>query len=405
MRLPFSLFLALKYLKPKRSLISVVGILSVFGIMLGVAAVIIVISVFNGFGEMWNEKLLGFNAHVQVMAPYGHLPEEGTLLTDIETREEVVGVSPVISTLALVKHGAEMEYVYVLGVHPDRLGQITSVETNITGTLDLWNDDVVLGAVLARSLRAGVGDRVLVYSSRNLSEGGELVLPAEPSVSGTFSIGSYEPESRFVIGSLDFARELTGMEEGVQYYHLAIKDPLNPRPFARRLQAELGDGYVVRTWMDIPENATFLQALAFEKKSMAIILLIITFVATFCVTATLITVVYQKTREIGILKSVGYSAWQIAQVFVIYGNIMCLFGISLGVAVGMLILRFRNGLAGVFQMEMFDPSVYGFYEIPARVDLGSLAGLLVLVYALCLLSTLVPAIRAATMDPVDALKG
>ena len=259
--------------------------------------------------------------------------------------------------------------------------------------------------VLARNLRVLPEQSVLVYSSRNLSLDNELVLPAEPKVSGTFSIGSYEPESRFVIGSLDFARELTGLEEGVQYYHIAIEDPLSPDGMAEKIAETLGRGYMVQTWMDLPENSTFLQALAFEKRSMAIILLIITFVSTFCVTATLITVVYQKTKEIGILKSIGYSAWQIARVFVLYGNIMCIIGMGLGVGVGCLVLKYRNQLAESFGIEMFNPSVYGFYEVPARIDVPDLAGLLGIVYALCLVSTLVPAIRAATMDPVDALRG
>jgi lipoprotein-releasing system permease protein len=249
--LPFSLFLALKYLKPKRSFISVVTAISVLGVLLGVAILVIVLSVMNGFDNMWRDKILSFKPHLTVTGRYGPVQDEEAVCSLIEHIPGVTGAAPIIQTLTLMQHDGMTTAPVILGVAPDRAGRVSRVPGSVPqGEFNLEDDRAVVGSDLARGMRIGVGARVLMYSPQNVMSPDELYLPEELTVSGLFELGMWDFDSRFVLTSLQTARDLTGMEQGADAVYVMTDDPFRFEEFASRVREAIGPGYTVRTWRE-----------------------------------------------------------------------------------------------------------------------------------------------------------
>ena len=404
----FSLFLALKYLRPKRSFTSVVTLISILGVVLGVAIVIIVRAVMTGFGDMWQEKILAFKPHLTVSAPRGVIDHEEALCKRIEAVPGVAAVSPSIETRVLAEYEHRVVAPLIVGIDPARAGKMLQVSNIIAGVFDLTGDAVVLGVDLAAELQVGVGDTLLVYSPMNLVKPDEVYFPEELQVRGIFNAGQRDFDSGFLITSLAVGRDLMGLRSGAYSVHVKTDEPQNLKVF-RRVAAEVsrvvGPNYLVRTWHEVDRQ--LFNALAVEKNMMVILLMFITVVAIFCVTNTLIVITVQKTDEIGLLKALGFSSRQVMMAFVLHGWIQCLAGVALGIALAFLVLanlqHLVDGLA-LFGLEVFPKGVYGLDGIPHRVVPREVAEVAVLVIAFCTLASFIPARRAAKMDPVVALR-
>jgi lipoprotein-releasing system permease protein len=406
--LPFSLYLALKYLRPKRCFLSVVTVISVVGVLLGVAILVIVLSVMTGFDNMWREKILSFKPHLTVMARAGVLEDEEEVCRRIEADADVTGCAPVVETLVLLQHGGRAVPPVIVGIDAERAAKVTRIPEFIKpgfGSFDLSEGCAVLGSDLAARMGLNVGDKFLVYSPQNVMSRDELYLPQELRVSGIFDLGMRDYDAGFVITDIGVARDLVGMDRGAQAIYVMTRDAFRFEDCALRVRSVLGPDYAVRTWQEVDQ--LLFSALSHEKTMMFILLVFITIVAIFCVTNTLIVITVQKTNEIGLLKALGFSSGKVMAAFVWHGWIQCLVGCAAGIGTGLLVLNNIKGIVYVLtsiNVEVFPKAIYGLSEIPWSTSVEELVRIALFVMVFCTLSSILPARRAARMAPVEALR-
>ena len=406
----FSLFLALKYLKPKRSVTSVITCVSVIGVLLGVAVVIIVRAVMTGFGDLWQEKILDFKPHVTLKSrgPGPVIHGEDTLAQRISEIPGVVAASPEIDTPVMLQYRGRIATPIVLGVDTDRMGGVYKIGSPRAGAYDLEGDSIVLGVDLARSLGVWVGDDVTIYSPKTLVSRDEIFLPLKWRVTGIFSSGQRDYDGHFAICSLPNARDLMGLEEGVFTMNIKTAEPANAPVFEAVCEkiAEVAPGCRVVSWREADRE--IFNALAVEKNMTALLLMLITVVALFCVMNTLLVLTVQKTSEVGLLKALGFSRLKIMGAFVVHGLVQVTVGTVLGLAAAYAVLRNLQNLVeqlAHFGVEVFPKAVYGLDAIPYRLVAADVIWVVVIVYVFGLLASLIPAFLAASKNPVEALKG
>lgn len=405
MRLP--LFLALKYLKPKRSVASAITVVSVLGVMLGVAAVLVVRSVMTGFGEIWEEKILDFKPHVTLLPTHGNvIGGEDALAARIRRVPGVVCVTPEIDTRVLVSCRGRVLAPVIIGVDGDDFASAYRVGEPRAGSFDLEGDTLVIGATAARSLGVWVGDEVTVYSPKTLIDKDEIFLPVKWRVSGVFSCGQHEYDSGYVVASLPNVRDLMGLESGVFAIHVKTDCPTDPRRFGAvsAAIAEIAPNLRQVTWREADRE--IFNALAVEKNMTALLLSLISLVAVFCVMNTLLVLTVQKTSAIGLLKSIGFRRREIMSVFMVHGLIQCVLGISLGLSASWAILSNLQRIVEWLSrlgLEVFPASVYGLAEIPHHLVPMDVFWVVALVLVFGTLASFVPALIASLKDPVRAL--
>lgn len=406
--MPFPFFLALKYLKPKRSVTSVITCVSVLGVLLGVAVVIVVRAVMTGFGDLWEKKILDFKPHVS-LTPFGHanaIQDEEGIARGIAAIPGVVAVTPEIDTRAMLEHRGRISTPIILGVDPDRFAAAYKIGRPMAGEYDLDGDSIVLGVDLARQLGVWTGDKVTVYSPKTLVSRDEIFLPVKWTVTGIFSSGQRDYDSGFAVASLANMRELMGMEHGVFAIHVKTAEPSN-RPVFDEVCARIAEAAPycrLVTWREADRE--LFNALAVEKNMTALLLMLITVVALFCVMNTLLVLTVQKTPEIGLMKALGFPNARIMGAFVVHGLVQVTTGAVLGIGAALAVLSNLQNLVEAlarFGIEVFPKSVYGLDSIPHRLVASDVAWVVVIVYAFGLLASVVPAFLAASKNPVEAL--
>lgn len=432
MKSPFSLFLALRYLKPKRTFVSIITLISIIGVMLGITVLILVISVMTGFDLELRRKVLGFDPHILVRTEGGSVHDWQDLMAKIETTPGVVAAAPYVQGPVIVDFQGRRRAPVVRGVDPEleekvtRIGQfVRTGDPKTDGKLILDGDTTVVGVDLARELGVRIGDKVTFYSPRNvgnvldtiqraednpkeLENLKELVLPKELTVVGTFESGRYIYDASFFLVPLHVAQELYGLDEEDTLSGIGVRtaDPNRAGPIRDALLANSPPGTMAQTWEEV--NSSFFNAIAMERNVMFFLLMFIVIVAAFGIMNTLITVTAQKTRDIGIMKALGASTGQIVWVFLSQGMIVGLFGNAAGLALGMTLIRYRNEfkdwLAQQLGIEVFPANVYEFSRIPAEVVPHYVALICVSAFVICSLAALIPAYVAARLDPVKALR-
>ena len=403
----FPLFLALKYLKPKRSVASVITCVSILGVMLGVAVVIVVRSVMTGFGDIWEEKILDFKPHVSLLPMQGNvISGEDEIAERIRKIPGVTCVTPEIDTRVLLSCRGRVLAPVILGVEGDEFVRAYKVGAPRAGTFDLTGDSIVLGATAARTLGVWVGDEVTVYSPKTLVAKDEVFLPVKWKVVGIFSCGQHEYDSGYVVASLNNVRDLMGLEKGVFAVHVKTDCPTEEKfdKLLEDVRRETGDGLRAVTWREADRE--IFNALAVEKNMTALLLSLISLVAVFCVMNTLLVLTVQKTPEIGLLKAIGFRRMEIMKVFMVHGMIQCGIGIVLGLLASWAILaNLQNIVEGLARMgvEVFPASVYGLSAIPHRLIVSDIFWVVALVLVFGFLASFVPAMIASLKDPVKAL--
>ena len=403
----FPLFLALKYLRPKRSVASVITCVSVLGVMLGVAVVIIVRSVMTGFGDIWEEKILDFKPHVSLV-PYSGtvLRGEDELAKKVETVPGVTCVTPEIDTRVLLSHEGRVLAPVLIGVDGDEFVRAYKVGAPVAGTYSLDGDSLVLGAYAARQLGVWVGDEVVVYSPKTMVSQDEVYLPIKWKVAGIFSSGQHQYDSGYAIASLNNVRDIMGLEHGVFAVHVKTDCPTDPKKFAALESAIAAAAPNLRqiSWREADRE--IFNALAVEKNMTALLLMLISLVAVFCVMNTLLVLTVQKTPEIGLLKALGFTKRQVMSVFMVHGMIQCATGVALGLLASWAVLaNLQNIVEWLARMglEVFPASVYGLDGIPHRLIVSDIFWTCGLVFVFGLAASFVPALAAAAKDPVKAL--
>lgn len=401
----FPFFLALKYLKPKRSVASVITCVSILGVMLGVAVVIIVRSVMTGFGDIWEEKILDFKPHVSLLPLHGNvITGEDEVAAKIRKVAGVTCVTPEIDTRVLLSHRGRVLAPVMLGVDGDDFTKAYRIGSPRAGSFNLDGDSIVLGATAARNLGVWVGDEVTVYSPKTLVAKDEVFLPVKWKVVGIFSCGQHEYDSGYVVASLANVRDLMGMEKGVFAIHVKTNCPTDAKRFHEIVDETTLSGLRAVTWREADRE--IFNALAVEKNMTALLLSLISLVAVFCVMNTLLVLTVQKTPEIGLLKALGFRKREIMKVFVVHGMIQCGIGVILGLLMSWAVLaNLQNIVEWLAKMglEVFPASVYGLAAIPHRLIVTDIFWVVLLVFAFGLLASFIPAMCAASKDPVKAL--
>lgn len=400
----FSLFLALKYLKPKRSVASVITCVSIIGVMLGVAVVVIVRSVMTGFGDEWREKVLEFKPHISLIAQGNRLiTDEDAIAGEIAEVPGVKNVTPEIDSRVLVSYRNRVQAPVIIGLKNTGFKDAYDIGEPVAGTFDLEPDGIVIGRELARSLGVWVGSSVTVCAPPLPNE---VYLPRKWKVTGIFYSGHYDYDTGYVIADIDSVRDLMGLEEGVFAIHVRTSAPMNEKLFASVCAdiENLSRGFRTITWREADKQ--LFDALAVETNMTAVLLLLISVVALFCVMNTLLVLTVQKTPEIGLLKSLGFGKLQIMGVFLTHGLIQCTLGVLLGLLVSWAILANLQNIVELLAkmgMEVFPASIYQLSRIPCRIVPSDVVYVVVIIYVFGLLASLVPAMLAAVKDPVKAL--
>ncbi len=409
-----SLFLALRYLRPKRGIASTVTVLSVLGVTIGVAIVIIVRAVFTGFGDTWQEKILSFKPHIVIQPYYRSQPlrQADAICEALDKVPGVTAVSPSIETRVLAEYGQRILAPVLLGADEERIQKLVPLEM-WNGTFDLSGEGAVIGVDMAGQLGINVNDELLLYSPMNLIDKDEIYFPERLTVRGIYRTGQADYDSNFVFVSLPVARDLAGLKHGANSIALRTDDPQGLRPGAGIVQAvteaaEAAAGHAsvrVSTWQEL--DSLIFNAVATEKNMMMLLLMFISVVAVFCVVNTIIVITVQKTDEIGLLKSLGFPTRSLTCTFLLYGWIQCLLGTALGIGLAFLTLHNLQNIVdflAVLGFDVFPKAVYGLDRLPWRVTAGEVIEVAGAVVVFCALASLLPAWRAAAMDPVKALR-
>jgi lipoprotein-releasing system permease protein len=415
MNLPVELFLALRYLRPRRTFVSAITVLSFLGVTLGVGALIVVLSVMAGFQERLTEKIIGFNAHITVAMTDGSvLYNYDDALNLIQKQPGVLAASPFIRGPVLVEHNGQMTPAFIKSAPIDGDDPVMPMQKYLKmGDWELHGDSVMVGKEWSKHNAAFPGDKITIYGAaqvlsylhRNDKNAG-MSLPQEPIIRGVFETGEFDYDLNYMLVSLETAQEIWGMQGAVHGISVRIKDPDKTQEVNDELNKVLPDTLHARTWMD--DHRELFNAVATERVVMACILCLILMVAAFGLCSTLITVTVQKSREIGLMKALGANDAQVCGVFLFYGTVIGVFGALGGTALGLLILRnlnsIRDFLLYAFHIQVFSGSVYMLPEIPAVVNPTNIVIIAISAVVICILAALIPAISAATLAPARALR-
>ncbi len=462
----FSLSLALRYLKPKRTFVSVITLISITGVLLGVAVLWVVVSVMSGFEREIKNLLLGFEPHIVAYQAFPGDPDEPDpldwydVLDQLRANPAVAAASPFVAGQVLLVYLEQPLAPLLRGIDPGDVLQMDQFrQLLIEGELDFSGEGIVVSKSVATNLALGVGDWVTVYSPRNIDEAvraarrnqdaraaegdeegleavsaeareegpesaaaeeleegpdpalaeeleegpDEVILPKELEVRAVIDSPYLIP---FVMVSLEAAQELYQLQGGVNGIGITSPDPYHVDVTAAAL--DLPWNWRSETWMENENNSRKLQAVRLERITLSVLLFFIIIVGAFCIMNTMIIVTVQKRREIGVLKAIGARTAQIVMVFVGQGMIVGILGTLSGLGVGALVLQYRNVLrdfmARFLHIEILPEAIYGITELPAQVVPAHILIISSGAFLLCTLAALPPAYFVARMDAARALR-
>jgi lipoprotein-releasing system permease protein len=409
---PVEWMIALRYMRARRAegFISVIAGFSLLGIALGVATLIIVLSVMNGFRIELLDRIIGLNGHIAVISSTGPLVDYDPIAERVRAVEGVVSVTPLVEGQVLATSGGQASGALVRGVAPDALARRASIAGNIqAGSLDAFEggDAVVMGARLARKLGVRVGDKVTLVSPRgNVTAFGTVPRMQAYRVVATFQVGMFEFDSTFVFMPLAAAQQYFRLADAVNQLEVFVEDPdrlLRPR---LAIGAVLDPGLRLFDWQQA--NGSFFNALQVERNVMFLILTLIILVAAFNIISSLIMLVKDKGSAIAILRTVGASRGMIMRVFLIVGASIGVVGTLAGAVLGLVfsenIEAIRGWLEALTGTELFAAEIYFLSQLPAEVDPGEVVMVVSMALGLSILATLYPSWRASRLDPVEALR-
>lgn len=413
----FEAFIALRYIRSKRRnrFISLISIISIAGVSVGVITLIVVMSVMTGFDIALRETIIGNRSHLTVYNPNGKILDYETVITEIESLcPEIIASGPVVQIEALFKNEDYTTGGLILGVDVQRESKVTDLAKNLTteggrifgkGKLPA-EKEIVLGYRLANRIGARLGSHLQVITARPTIKpliGKQLGSQIWLTVSGISHAKMSEFDEIYAFVDLSTAKMLTG-EDGVDAVHVKLTNPFLADNVAQRIRKELG--YRTKTWYE--DQQAFFDALRQEKLAMFIILTFIVLVAAFNITSTLIMVVMEKRRDIGILRTLGSSTSSILLIFILQGLFIgvigTLIGLTLGIIIAININSIAEFLAQLLGWDLFNSTIYYFEGIPVAIVPFDIACIVISAILLTFLSTLYPAYSAAKVNPVDAIR-
>lgn len=416
MQIPYELILGWRYTRAGRAtrrngFISFISGVSMLGIALGVAALIIVLSVMNGFQKEVAERMLSVISHIEVFAPGGTaLPDANRTLTEARKNPQVVGAAPFIAAQALLARGEDMKGAIVRGIDPNHEAEVTdlaaALRESVLAKLVPGEFGIVLGGELARSLGVRTGDAVtLIAPSGQVTPAGIVPRLKQMTVVGTFDSGHYEYDSALAMLNLEDAARIFRLE-GPSGVRLKLKDLHQAREVALELSQSLSGDLLIRDWTR--QNKTWFAAVQLEKRMMFIILTLIVAVAAFNLVSTLVMTVTDKRADIAILRTLGASPRSIMGVFVVQGAMVgvigTLAGLLLGLGVAVNIDVIVPALERLLNASFLPKDIYLISRMPSDPQSGDIVPIAVISLVLAFLATLYPSWRASRVNPAEALR-
>ncbi len=405
----YEFFIAKRYLRSKRTtkFVSVITLISVGGVLIGVTALDFILSMMNGFEGEVRSRIIGTTAHVSVFSTY----QEGVdnyqeLIPGIKEVKHVENVAPYIYYKAAIASKTGSDGIVVRGIDPEKERLVTDLERNLkVGSLHLEQEEdelpgILLGATLADRLGVELGDKVVLFSLKegSLTTGWSQPKASKLKLMGIFETGMYEYDASLAYISLTTAQKLFNLGSKVTGLHVKLDNLYQAEKVAKELEKKLGYHYYALDWMHMHKN--LFSWMALEKYAMFIVLSLIVAVAAFNIISTLIMVVIEKRKDVGILKSMGSTNSSIMKIFMFEGLVVGAVGIILGSAFGYLLCWIQKS----FNIISLPPEIYFISSLP--VDMRPLDFILVASAAMLLtfLATVYPARRAAQLSPVEAIR-
>ncbi len=406
----YELFIGLRYLIAKRKhiFVSLITVISIGGVALGVAALIVTLSVMNGFQNDLRSKILGMSAHIAVLDQKG----EGISLSNlqqikekIKQEQEVVAVAPFVYGQIILKVGKEVSGSVIKGIDPSQETKVSDIAKKIEkGSLNSLSSNgplpgIVLGEELARNLGVFVDEEVVLISPYSVvTPLGMMPRMKKFKVGGIFSVGMYEYDANMAFVSLGVAQNLFNLNDKITGLEIKIKDLFKANQVAANLQELLGYPYWVRSWMS--SNRNLFTALKLEKIGMFIILTLIVLVASFNIISTLILMTMEKVRDIGILKAMGAKDGAIMKIFLWEGFIIGFLGTVLGCFLGFVISKILEK----YEFIKLPADVYYIATFPVKIQVMDFVLVGLSAVLISFLSTIYPAYKASRLDPCEAIR-
>ncbi|MBV9551775.1 MAG: lipoprotein-releasing ABC transporter permease subunit [Alphaproteobacteria bacterium] len=407
----FERMVAFRYLRARRQegFVSVIAIFSLLGIALGVATLIIVMSVMNGFRADLIGRILGLNGHLGVYAPTSTMPNFDAVVAKVRAVPGIVSATPLVEGQVMATGPAGASGALVRGIRPDDLRARKLVANHVVaGSLgDFADDGIAVGDRLAVRLGLKAGDKITLISP----EGTDTAFGTMPrlktyTIAALFDIGFYEYDNSFIYVTLAAAQVFFKMKDQVSYLEVFVGDADQSSREAQLITAALGGSTRILDWQR--SNSGIVNAVEIERNVMFLILTLIIVVAAFNIISGMIMMVKDKGRDIAILRTMGASRGMILRIFVLSGASIGVVGTLAGFGLGLVITKnleaIRQFLQSVLHVELFSAEIYFFTRIPAHIDRGEVTAVVLMALALSFLATIYPSWRAARLDPVEGLR-
>jgi lipoprotein-releasing system permease protein len=425
--IPYELFISRRYLSAKRKqiFVSIITFISIFGIFLGVAALIIVLAVMNGFEEDLRTKILGIKSHIELTTDMtGPMKDYQKVRERIADVEGVVASTPFIYSQAMVRSGNGVTGVVIRALDTKSAFKVINLGKLKEGNIEYLNkipqkpflnnrnesvspDGIIIGKEMARNMGIFLYDPITIISPVSISTPMGMVPRMKKFiVVGIFESGFYEYDSTLAYLSLKSCQDFLQMGDAVTGIDIKVEDIYKADIIARKIQNKLGFPFWAQNWMQMNKN--FFSALKLEKRVMSIILSLIVLVAAFNIISALIMIVMEKSKDIAILKSMGATSRSIMKIFIYQGLIIGIIGTTLGCVAGVTIAlniqKVSLFVEKIFHFKILPGDVYYLSELPSKVNYGDVAIIAAGTLLICFLSTIYPSLRASKSDPAEALR-
>ncbi len=405
----YELFIGRRYLRAKRkqSFISLITVISVGGVAIGVAALIIVISVMTGFKDDLQNKILGAHAHLVVKTDKPYFGDYRAVMDKVGRNQDVVALTPFIETQVMLSTEGGISGAILRGIDPATAPGVIAIKRDLKiGRLDELAEGregapgIILGKELAKILRVTYGDPVIMLSPTggDFTPFGMTPKMKRFTVVGIFEAGMFEYDSSFAYVSIPAAQNFLDLPDVISGIDVKVTDIYRAKTIGNEITKDLGGPFSTQDWMAMNKN--LFAALALEKVAMFIILVMIVFVAAFNIASTLIMLVMEKAKDIAILKAMGSTNAGIMKIFMFEGTIIGAFGTATGAVFGWgmcILLKY-------YHFIQLDPNVYYISALPVKIVPSDITVIIISSLALCILATLYPSWQASRMDPAQAMR-